>query len=67
MKYRIRTWETNETLSSADTLKEARAEARKILGVRRMTRADNIPAHSLEGWYGSAKREGCLSVLIQRN
>jgi hypothetical protein len=67
MKYRVKTWETGETLASADTIKEARAEARRILGVRRMTRADNIPPHSLEGWYGSAKREGCLSVLIEKN
>ena len=66
MKYRITTWETGETLANAPTLAEARVEARRILGVRRMTRADNPPRHSLEGWRGS-KREGCLSVLVVRN
>ena len=66
MKYRITTWETGETLASAPTLREARAEARRILGVRRMTKADNTPRHAVEGWFGS-KREGCLSVLVVRN
>lgn len=66
MKYRITTWETGETLANAPTLAEARAEARRILGVRRMTRADNAPSYAVEGWYGS-KREGCISVLVVRN
>lgn len=66
MKYRITTWETGETLANAPTLAEARAEARRILGVRRMARAETIPRHAVEGWRGS-KREGCLSVLVVRN
>ena len=67
MKYRITTWETGETLANAPTLAEARAEARRILGVRRMTRAENYPLGiPVEGWRGS-KREGCLSVLVVRN
>jgi hypothetical protein len=67
MKYKIKTWETGETLAGVDTIKDARAEARRILGVKRMTRADEIPQSSVEGWYGSAKREGCLAVLIEKN
>lgn len=70
MRYEIRAWSTDEVLSITTNLRDARAEARRILGVRRAVRQDtdipgSIPHGALEGWHAN-HTEGCGSVLIYR-